>query len=162
MRVNSLLLCAVWLVATTSCGPYEGPVLNAKDPKRLVPCQQPAIDDRVQLSFEALDAVLSQNGWFMVSKSLETSTIEARKCKDSRSSKKAAQHAMERHQSECLDVQFVISSSGAVTVINPQEKRFYWKIEPEVKDWIDKVEADYVQVRCYDSNALAFWRQTGN
>jgi hypothetical protein len=162
MQVKPLLLFAACLVAITSCGPYEGPVLNANDPKRLVPCQQPAIEDRAHLSFEALDAVLLRNDWFIVSESLDTKTIEARKCKDTRSSRKAAQSAMDRHQSECLDIQFVISSSGAVTVVNPQEKRFYWKIEPEVKGWIEDVEADYVQVRCYDTNALAFWRQAGN
>ena len=161
MRMNPLIFCVACVIAFVGCGPYEGPVLNANDPKRLVPCQNPAIDNRALLSFVALDAVLARNDWFVVAKSPETMTIDARKCRYARlSKKKRSQSPMERHQSECLDIQFVISSSGAVTIVNPQEKRFYWKIEPDVKDWIDEMEADYVEVRCYDSSALAFWRQT--
>ncbi|MBN2529141.1 MAG: hypothetical protein JXR76_22315 [Deltaproteobacteria bacterium] len=159
MKMAILPSLLIYAVLFAACGPYEGPVLNSSDPKRFVPCQKPAQDDRERLSFDALTAVLKQNNWFIAAQNLETRIIDARKCKPSRRDKG---HPMQREQDECLDVRFTISSSGAVTVINPPERRFYWKIEPRVRNWMEKLEVDYSEVRCYDTQQLAFWRQSAH
>ena len=162
MRAVILLILFLTAISCLGCGPYEGPVLDGNDPKRLQPCQKPAHDDRAAISYEALTAVLIQNGWFIVAQAPETRIIDARKCKDKRFSRQKAKHPMERKNSDCLDIRFTISSSGAVTLINPPERRFYWKIEPNVHDWIDELELDYSQVRCYGTEDLSYWQQTSN
>ncbi|MBN2716367.1 MAG: hypothetical protein JXX14_10970 [Deltaproteobacteria bacterium] len=159
MRTATLLILIITLFYA-GCGPYEGPVLNSSDPKRLVPCQKPAGDDRGMISYLALNAVLAQNGWFVVAQSPDSKLIDARKCKNRRFGSSNSKHPMQRDKDECLDIRFTISSSGAVTLVNPPERRFYWKIEPSVNDWLEQLEMDYNQVRCYNSQDLAYWQQT--
>ena len=159
MRTVTLLILIKLSIVCLGCGPYEGPVLNSNDPQRLVPCQKPAEEDRTQISFDALIAVLDHDGWWIAAKAPDASYIDARKCRLRKIFKKRNKHPAHRSKDECLDLRFTISSSGAVTLINPPDRRFYWKIEPNVREWLDKLELDFNQVRCFNSQDLAYWKE---
>jgi hypothetical protein len=145
-------MVATAILATGCMTAYRGTFLDDKHAMHFKACPSDEISDPKAHAHDALIASLASLDWVLEPVS-RTDGVVARKCDIS----SLEGDPLKADTNKCLIVRFSFWATGDIIAINPREQRMSSYIANFSEEWMNRLEREYAELRCYSKEELERW-----